>query len=79
MTCHEEWRIMLRTIICVIGRWIQGYLEKGTQTPVAQGRSTNWLTRTRRLSTNISLSCAPSPALQGYLAHKKQPPTPGPP
>jgi hypothetical protein len=38
-----------------LGRWILGYLEKGIETPMAQGRSTKvilmikWI-RTRRLS-----------------------------
>ena len=44
-----------------LGRKIQSYLEKGIQTPVAQGRSTKIIsmikwTRTRRLSIKISLS-----------------------
>ena len=32
-----------------------------------------------RTATTASASCASSPSLQGYLAHKKQPPPLGPP
>jgi len=44
-----------------LGRWVLGYLEKGIQTPMAQGRSTKivsmikWI-RTSRLSIKNSLS-----------------------
>jgi len=43
-----------------IGRWILGYLEKGIQNPMAQGRSTKiiWMIkqiRTNRLSIKNSL------------------------
>ena len=43
-----------------LGRWMSGYLEKGIQPPMTQGRSTNiiaiikWI-RTSRLSINKSL------------------------
>jgi len=53
---HTEWTVA------------QGYLEKGIQTPVAQGRSTKIIsmimwTRTSRLSIKISLS---GPHLVGH-------------
>ena len=68
---------------------MQGYLEKGSQTCMAQGRSTKiisiikWI-RTTRLSIKNSLSTTTpaedfsnlenSQVVQGYLAHKKPPP-----
>ena len=59
-----------RFFVPLLGRSIQGYLEKGIQTPMAQGRSTknismmNWIW-TSRLSVKNSLS---TPERQGGVA-----------